>query len=404
MSTIPFSALETADLYVDAIYEGGPGNSFQDEPLSKLLGVDNQGGFRVLGQKKGKVALRLLVLATSMADADWPDSLDPETGLFTYYGDNKKPGRELHETGRRGNEILREIFLDAYASNSPRANVPPILAFSATGQRRAYRFLGLAVPGAPGIDPTESLVAIWKVSAGVRFQNYKAHFTILNVPRVERRWLNDIRAGSNSLEHAPASWLKWKAAGQFSPLIADRSIEYRSKEEQLPHSEADHEILRAVYEKFKHNPIAFERCAAELMRMLLPRVSQYELTRPSRDGGRDAIGHYLIGEGVSSVKVDFAMEAKCWGIDHGVGVKETSRLISRLKHRQFGVFVTTSYINETAYREIKDDGHPIIIVSGGDIVKILRSKLRTSVDDVSQWLGGLIDYHATLEKIVDEAT
>ena len=48
MSNIPFSDLENADLYVDAIYEGGPGNSFQDEPLSKLLGIDYQGGFRVL--------------------------------------------------------------------------------------------------------------------------------------------------------------------------------------------------------------------------------------------------------------------------------------------------------------------------------------------------------------------
>jgi hypothetical protein len=402
MSIIPFADLESADLHVDAVYEGGPGNSFQDEPLSKLLGVDNQGGFRVLGQKKGKVALRLLVLTTSMADADWPDSLDPETGLFIYYGDNKKPGRELHDTGRRGNEILREIFLDAHAPVSPRANVPPILAFSATGERRAYRFLGLAVPGAPAIDPTESLLAIWKVSGGVRFQNYKAHFTILDVPKIERAWLSDIKAGNNVLTHAPANWLKWKATGQFTPLIADRNIEYRTKEEQLPQSEADQEILRAVYGRFKDNPIEFERCAAELMRMLLPRISQYELTRPSRDGGRDAIGHYLIGEGASSVKVEFAMEAKCWGPGHGVGVKETSRLISRLRHRQFGVFVTTSYIKEQAYQEIKDDKHPIIIVSGADIVKIPRSKLRTSADDVKKWLNGLYDGDKSSAKALDQ--
>lgn len=389
MSNVPFSNLENADLQVDAIYEGGPGNSFQDEPLSKLLGVDNQGGFRVLGQKKGKVALRLLVLTTSMSDADWPDTLDPETGLFTYFGDNKKPGRELHETGRRGNEILREVFLDAHSATAPRANVPPILAFSATGEKRGYRFLGLAVPGAPAIDPTESLVAIWKVSGGVRFQNYKAHFTILDVPKVERAWLNEIKSGNGSTVDAPANWLRWKRSGQFTPLIANRSIEYRTKDEQLPQSETDKEMLRAVYERFKSAPVQFERCAAELMRMLLPRISEYELTRPSRDGGRDAIGYYLIGEGASSIKVEFAMEAKCWDIDNGVGVKETSRLISRLKHRQFGVFVTTSYIKEQAYQEIKDDGHPIIIVSGGDIVKILRSKLRTSADDVRKWLDGM---------------
>jgi len=42
-----------------------------------------------------------------MADPDWPDSPDRETGVFTYYGDNKKPGRELHDTGRDGNPIWK---------------------------------------------------------------------------------------------------------------------------------------------------------------------------------------------------------------------------------------------------------------------------------------------------------
>jgi hypothetical protein len=33
------------------------------------------------------------------------------------------------------------------------------------------------------------------------------------------------------------------------------------------------------------------------------------------------------------------------------GVREMSRLISRLRHRQFGVLVTTSYVDNQAYRE-----------------------------------------------------
>ena len=52
----------------------------------------------------------MLVLTSSMNDPDWPDALDRETGVFTYYGDNKKPGRELHDTGRDGNLILQKIF------------------------------------------------------------------------------------------------------------------------------------------------------------------------------------------------------------------------------------------------------------------------------------------------------
>jgi hypothetical protein len=55
------------------------------------------------------------------------------------------------------------------------------------------------------------------------------------------------------------------------------------------------------------------------------------------------------------VKVDFALEAKCYNPSdtRGVGVKETARLISRLLHRQFGVLVTTAFVGETAYKEIR---------------------------------------------------
>jgi hypothetical protein len=37
---------------------------------------------------------RLVVLYTSGAEPDWPDYLDPYTGAFTYFGDNRSPSRE----------------------------------------------------------------------------------------------------------------------------------------------------------------------------------------------------------------------------------------------------------------------------------------------------------------------
>ena len=43
---LPFSALSAADLVVDAVYEGGTAGNTGDDPLSKLLRVGNQGGFR----------------------------------------------------------------------------------------------------------------------------------------------------------------------------------------------------------------------------------------------------------------------------------------------------------------------------------------------------------------------
>ena len=53
----------------------------------------------------------------------------------------------------------------------------------------------------------------------------------------------------------------------------------------------------------------FERCAAALSRLLLPDTAAIELTMPSRDGGRDAIGQLYIGNGASAMLVDFGFEA-----------------------------------------------------------------------------------------------
>ena len=85
-----------------------------------------------------------------------------------------------------------------------------------------------------------------------------------------------------------------------------------------------------------------------------------------RDGGRDGVGALTIGSGAASISIDFAMEAKCYSTSNSVGVREISRLISRLRHRQFGILTTTSYVDRQAYCEIKEDGHPIIVVSARD--------------------------------------
>jgi restriction endonuclease Mrr len=86
------------------------------------------------------------------------------------------------------------------------------------------------------------------------------------------------------------------------------------------------------------------------------------------------------------VRLDFALEAKCYKDGSGVGVREMSRLISRLRHRMFGVFVTTSHFDRQAYTEVRDDGHPIVLISGRDIVDTLRSHGYTTPAAVRAWL------------------
>ncbi|MDV6271568.1 hypothetical protein [Rhodococcus globerulus] len=77
--TIPFEDLADADLYVGAVYLGGRQGAAADDPLAKLLPVGNQGGFRHTGSPT-KGTVRLSVLDTSSAEAEWPDALDPGTG------------------------------------------------------------------------------------------------------------------------------------------------------------------------------------------------------------------------------------------------------------------------------------------------------------------------------------
>ncbi|WP_298672548.1 restriction endonuclease [uncultured Sphingomonas sp.] len=80
------------------------------------------------------------------------------------------------------------------------------------------------------------------------------------------------------------------------------------------------------------------------------------------------------GQPQNCIQVDFALEAKCHAIASGLGVKVLSRLISRLRHRQFGMLVTTSFLTDQAYGELVEDGHPIVVCAGGDIAQLLIEK------------------------------
>jgi len=376
-----FDQLGTADLVVDAIYEGGRAGNVGDDPIGKLLPVGNQGGFRF----KGSVAefdLRMVALYSSGHDADWPDFLDVHTGRFVYFGDNKKPGSALHETRRGGNRILRTTF---DRLNDPNAAVPPFFLFEKTGNGRDVCFRGLAVPGNPHVAE-DSLVAIWRSTQGERFQNYRAVFTVLDVGIIPREWIADLAAGDPFTENCPAPWFEWAIHRHYQPLEAPRTVTFRTKDEQLPPDPESLEMLRTIHKYFAEVPTAFEACAVAIWRMIEPSVQGVTITQASVDGGRDAIGRHALGPPGDRVVVDFALEAKCYALDNAVGVKEVSRLISRLLHRQYGVLVTTSYVGRQPYKEIRQDGHPVVIVAGADIVAALRAGGMSGPAQVEAWL------------------
>lgn len=379
---ISFDSLTDSDLFIDAVYKGGCRGNAGDDPVSKLLKCGNQGGFRYSGNG-GLLNMPYVVLYSSLSDPDWPDFIDFRTGGFTYYGDNKRPGHTLHDTPKRGNIILKESF--ELLEKGERAAIPPYFIFTKRGVGRDVIFRGLAVPGAPGLEVSDNLVAVWKSQNGTRFQNYKASFTILECGHISRQWLNDLIEGSKKLDNAPIQYVKWVNTGYYSPLITEKSIEYRSKSDQLPTSDDDKQIISEIYKFFK-DPYSFEKCAAELVRLMDRNVTSIDLTRPWADGGRDGIGKYRIGTSDNSIDVEFAIEAKRYDFNNSVGVKETSRLISRIRFRQFGVLVTTSYVHIQAYKEIIEDRHPIIIISAKDIIHILRQAGISSLEHVKVWL------------------
>ncbi|MGF6153711.1 restriction endonuclease [Pseudomonas fluorescens] len=378
MKIIPFPELVESDLLVDAVYEGGLDGQLSGEPISKLLpGSGNMGGFRVSGRGERK---NWVVLFTTGEDRDWPDTLDLSTGQFVYYGDNKTPGHELHDTRAGGNKVLRHAFSRLHADHEPRCDIAPFLIFkklpTATAAR-SVQFKGLAVPGFQGLSATEDLVAVWKSSDGQRFQNYRATFTILDVPVVKRAWIKDLAAGNSRTANTPKAWIDWLESGRYCPLAAEATTIIRSVEQQSPDTALKHRILAFVWQYFKDVPTAFEAFAARIYQMTDSRVIVDEITRGTIDGGRDAVGRYLLGLGDDPVYAEFSLEAKCYRPALGgdtpntVGVKDVSRLISRIRHRQFGVLVTTSIVARQAYQEVREDRHPIIFISGRDIAEIL---------------------------------
>jgi hypothetical protein len=254
------------------------------------------------------------------------------------------------------------------------------------------QFKGVAAPGFPGISSTEDLVAVWKASKGQRFQNYRAVFTILDVPIVSRAWIQELATGSITGPTAPEAWSRWVETGRYLALIAETTTAIRTVEQQTADTPLKAEILIRVWKHFEEVPTAFEAFAARIFQMIDQRVIIDEITRGVIDGGRDAVGRYLLGLTDDPVYAEFALEAKCYRppingrVTNNVGVKEVSRLISRLRHRQFGVLVTTSVVGRQAYEEVREDRHPVIFICGKDIAEILIRNGYNTPERVNQLL------------------
>jgi hypothetical protein len=392
VTIIPFSQLEGADLVVDAVYEGSDSGNLADDPIAQLLKGGNAGNFRYCGSITD---LRYLIVCTLKEDSDWQDILDLESGTFTFYGDRRTPGHDLHDTPKNQNVILRNIFNCLHQRPNSRMGIPPMFLFSkhpTPNSPRSVQFRGVCAPGAPHLKGEGALISVWRITDSQRFRNYQATFTILDIPVVSRRWIGALESGETDANSAPVVWNMWLKSGLYRPLQAKHTSHVRSVAEQLPLEDSKKALLFKLYRYFNSTPGRFEYFAADIFRMSDPRVIAEGVIRNPVDGGYEAFGRYILGLAADPIYVGFTLEGKCYNPGFGqrkrksVGVKETFRLISRLKNRQIGVLVTTSVIAEQAYQEARAGKYPVIFLCGSDIVSILYERGISTVKALEEWL------------------
>jgi Restriction endonuclease AspBHI N-terminal/Restriction endonuclease len=391
MKIFGFDQLPTASLVVDAVYEGGSLGNLSSEVISKLLSVEdekgqilkvhNAGGFRYRGSLPNP---SVVALTSNSSEPAWPDNINPFVGQLTYFGDNRSPG-ELHETNLSGNQILADSFARFKNGSVERESLPVFFYFT-KWSGFSQQFRGLVVPGGIGVTADDQLNAIWRTKNGSRFQNYRALFTVLNIPEISRVWISDLLLGKDKLLNAPDNYKKWVATGKYEPLVSENVVQVRTKEEQLPQDDTGLKLVAHIHKRFEDKPHDFEPVALALWGLLSKLPMDAEVTRQAVDGGRDAFGVVRVGPISDPLKLDFALEAKCYGLNNSVGVKETSRLISRLRRHHFGVLVTTSFIGKQAYEELREDGHPVVLMTGADIASVLQANGHDNVNKLDVWI------------------
>ena len=394
MASFKWEELASADLVVDATYEGKRKKplNLSCEPMTRLLpGIGNRGGFRKSVNARTGKTVALILMSTGKESA-WPDEIDMFQGLYTYYGDNRSPGRALHETPKKGNVELRDLFALAHGTVEDREKCPLILIFQNNGHEHDVIFRGIAIPGTKTLTLGEDLIAVWATEGNQRYQNYRATFTILDASEISGDWVRTAiktKQVNYSDERTPIALKKWILTGQYRALTADPIKIIRTIEEQTPLPGVQTELINSILEHCKDDPWLFEEAAASIWEMSLESDLKLDLTRKWKDGGRDAIGHLIIGPRMDPIKINFALEAKCLTPPNRVGVKYMSRLISRLKHREFGIMVTTSSVDGQAYEEVRQDGHPVVVIAGKDIAEILIRRGINSREKIERWLSTL---------------
>lgn len=195
--TCAYSDLVDANLDVGKVYLWGPQKNLGGEPLSKLLGVGNTGGFRWIGSLD---STPFVVITSNSSKSHWPDTFDSSTGSLRYYGDNSR-GFDPYAT-RGGNKILQ--LCDERLRNGRKEHIPPFLYFRSSPEKRGWQFLGVFHPNYNPGKKSEWLEVVIG-NNDQQFSNLRASFQRSEDRLVLREDINT-RSANLGLVH----FTKWK--------------------------------------------------------------------------------------------------------------------------------------------------------------------------------------------------
>jgi hypothetical protein len=340
-----------------------PGDEFLRWLNLQGRGMRNSGGirtFRLLHLKNIPVHAFMVLVTTGAsinpAANPWEDEVDLLTGEITYWGDAKWDARRKDIDAFVGNRSLRAAF-DALLLGH-REIVPPILHFSKS-RSGWVRFNGLCT--------IEELELAWFEDRGHPVQNYRARLAVLDEKSIPVDWLHR-RMNATSTDaltkDGPQTWRDYQSG--VLRRLAIWAPQLRSIDSQVPPGgSAD---ARALSELASLAPKEFEVGVVSLFEevRVVHKVTQ---TRLSRDGGFDFFGTFVLPAPLR-YQIPFRGEVKRW--KSGVGPKDVSRLVARLRRGEFGLFVTTSYFTRQAQEEVLSDSYPTRLLSGSDVVRFMK--------------------------------
>jgi hypothetical protein len=364
-------------VYVDDI-----ANSKEKDQFVKWLpGIGNSKGIRPAKSKgtwKNRLPAFVVLVTRGISHKHynpWDDIIDYGSSRIFYWGDAKFDINKDYKDFD-GNKCLMSIYekhLDGKNSE-----VPPILHFSKK-QTGKIIFNGLCL--------ITNVETTWFEDNKKPVKNYRFELTILDEDKISVNWLlSRIKNSSNSDKIAPECWTSF-IKGRIKKLNLIKK-EILNKETQLPIEKSSDALVLETLVKLK--PIEFEAVLVNLIKGLPHINHNITRTRIVKDGGFDFFGEFTLPFPFS-YKIEFLGEAKKYNRNSSIGPHLVSRLVARLGRGQYGIFVTTSYYTTQAQQEVLEDGYPIKLYSGIDVINFLRElKLIDGYNIKKEWLNEII--------------